>query len=75
MSKISTRQELDAALAAGCAIPGCDHTGHDGPMYLHGRCHMSSQVVATYQNGVLRILCGTCNGQIVAVRVADGVKQ
>lgn len=68
MSEPLTRKELDAL---GCATPGCDHTSHHGPMYLHGRCHPGAEIVAYYRAGVVTIACNICTLPVTRIAVKE----
>jgi len=54
-----------------CQTPGCDHQGH-GPLFLHGRCHPEAGTWASYEDGVITIVCATCEKLVVKVAVAEG---
>ncbi len=54
----------------GCIVPGCDHTTHDGEIYLHSRCHPDASTWTSYRAGVLSVSCAVCRLQICAVAVA-----
>lgn len=62
------RSDLDEMT---CAIPGCDHTAHDG-LFLHSSCHPQSGTWAEYQpkTGVLRVTCVECDLLLAEVAVA-----
>jgi hypothetical protein len=62
------RQQLDQAQ---CNSPDCDHSGHDGGLYLHGSCHPNAQLAAYYENGVLTLLCADCDAVVVQIAVAS----
>jgi hypothetical protein len=60
-----TTNELDALR---CSAPGC--TTDHGPLFLIARCHPQAKVHARYEDGVVTLTCGTCNGHIVRIAVA-----
>ncbi|MHC4550592.1 MAG: hypothetical protein ACYTEZ_17655 [Planctomycetota bacterium] len=54
----------------GCDVAGCDHTTHDGEVYLHSRCHPDVPTWSSYRAGVLSVWCAACGRQVCAVAVA-----
>ncbi len=64
-----TRRDLDGAV---CAVPGCDHTSHDG-LVLVGACHPSGKTRVDYRDGILTVSCGRCSRLIAQIKVAPGV--
>lgn len=56
--------------ALGCSNMFCDHTTHDSPLTVTGRCHPGKPVTATYYAGKIRVSCATCGRFVVAVEVA-----
>lgn len=62
-----TRKDLDGMT---CQNPECDHTAHNGPLALTGRCHPGHAVHALYQDGQLFIVCAECETTITRVEVA-----
>ena len=39
-----------------CSIPGCDHTSHEGGLYLHPACHPLTAVKVLYKDGIFNEL-------------------
>ncbi len=64
------REDLDKLVAQGCSSPGCTHTAHDEPMYLHGGCHPGGRLVVAYRDGKIGIGCEECGKQIAMIQVA-----
>jgi hypothetical protein len=55
-----------------CAVEGCDHSGHDQTLFLHGKCHPQAPVEASYSKttGTITIRCYRCHALITEVKVA-----
>ena len=53
-----------------CGVVGCEHTTHDGEIFLHSLCHPNAPTWASYRGGVLSISCAECGRHICAVAVA-----
>lgn len=66
MSKLLYSQDMDGLR---CAIPGCTHQ-HDGPVFLHGKCHIGVGTRVSYQHGILTVRCRKCEALIAQVAVA-----
>lgn len=62
------REQLESM---GCSTPGCDHSAHDGPLFLHARCHTGAKTRASYEGGVLTITCAVCKAVVAQIAVAD----
>jgi hypothetical protein len=62
--KATPRETLDQMQ---CGHPGC--TEEHGELYLHGRCHINSNVQVCYYQGKLLVVCGTCKKSVVMVEV------
>lgn len=63
-----TRKDLDAA---SCSGPGCTHEAHDGPLFLHARCHPAGRTQVEYQRGVMTVGCGECGQKIIDIKVSE----
>jgi len=55
----------------GCDVAGCDHSTHDGEIYIHSLCHASVPTWTSYRAGVLSVWCAECGRQVSAVAVAE----
>jgi len=64
-----TRVQIDPMT---CAVPGCDHTDHDGGMVMHPRCHVGTPTWCSYGNGVLTISCAECDQVVARIAVDPG---
>lgn len=61
---VYTRAGLDKAR---CMSPDCtiDH----GPLYFHGRCHVSGGVEVYYEQGIVVIVCKVCRAEVARMGV------
>jgi hypothetical protein len=64
-----------ADMGARCHSPGCDHTHHDGPMFLHPRCHLGFPTWVSYEKGVITVRCAKCEKLVAEIEVAKGPDQ
>jgi hypothetical protein len=73
MAEPLNRRRLDGRAAGGCEVPGCDHRGHSGPLFLHAACHPAAGSRCSYtpETGVLEIRCHKCTRLVCRVLVAD----
>ena len=66
-----TLEEAFRWAAAGCQDPncGCDHLPHDGPMYVHSRCHPRADVSVALDPITRTIImkCGECQKPIMEI--------
>lgn len=51
-----------------CRLLGCTR-GHDGPNYLHPKCHLASGTITAFVNGKLLIECYECGLPVAWVAV------
>jgi hypothetical protein len=63
-----TRADLDAKK---CGNPGCDHSAHDKPLYVHAPCHLDAPPWFAYYDGVLVVTCSVCDAFVCGIRVAS----
>lgn len=56
----------------GCHEPGCDHTSHEGPMFIHPACHKGTPTFVSYEDGVITITCAECENLVARIEVARG---
>lgn len=62
--------DLDMAAAHGCSHPECDHSKHDGTIFLHGQCHQRARVLAKHgiKNDVVYLSCIECGQAIIKIQ-------
>src|SRR5580692_10220056 len=55
-----------------CGSPGCDHTAHSGPMYLHAQCHRGASLELAYAPAktAVECRCRVCRQFVVEVAIA-----
>ena len=72
---MTTLDELFEGAKGGCEAPGCTHA-HDGPMYLHARCHpkAGTWVGIVLPKRLLRVECAQCHKLVVEVECTDTSK-
>jgi hypothetical protein len=65
------QKSLDAALAAGCQVPGCTHSHPPlTEIYLKSICHPAAGLSACYlAEGVLVLACHECKRVVVHIAV------
>jgi hypothetical protein len=68
---VAGRKEIDALVAGGCSIPGCDHSSHDEGIFLHGNCHLHAGNEVMYKDGVLYINCAKCQKTVINLYVGE----
>jgi hypothetical protein len=71
-ANVFSQVELDAAVAAACRTPGCDHT-IERPFELSCMRHHDSPLLVAYQAGQLMLRCAECRLPVGLVVVGDGL--
>ena len=56
--------------AAACNAPDCDHTAHDGQLWIHSHCHPGDPAWVNYDHGVITICCAVDSSVITRIAVA-----
>lgn len=67
MSKLLYRQDMDRLQ---CGVPGCTDQ-HEGPVFLHAKCHMGAGTRVSYRFGILDVRCRKCESLVAQVAVAE----
>ncbi len=67
-------EDIEAALAAGCQVPGCDHA--HGPLketHLHQSCHAGTGLAVRYRrdSGILELTCRICSRPVANFALAE----
>ncbi len=69
------KSDLDRVASQGCQVRGCDHSQHEGQVYLHSRCHMEAQVTAAYCSPAdikeVQVACAGCGAFVCRVKVKE----
>lgn len=63
------REDMDKM---SCGNPECKHKdgAHNEKLFLYGRCHLRDPTWSYYQNGVVTVVCATCDQVIASFHVA-----
>lgn len=66
-----TKADLDRLAKLGCGRTDCSHD-HNGLIFIHGRCHETADVEASYEvgSGILTISCSACHRTVTRIQVA-----
>lgn len=70
--KVLYLEDLEDSVAHGCSDPACDHK-HDGPLFLHPRCHLYGRLDASFQFGesYIEMVCSVCHEIVMRLQIAS----